>query len=267
MPRIQSPRPRRTGTQTVDRSFQILKEIAARNARGITMPEIAATLGLHRTTVHRMLQCLIRNGAVRQGSGTRQFFLGPLVAELTIAAQPQVDLRTLFAPAVSRVAEQTGDTTFLIQRSGNDAVCIDRRLGSYPIRTVVVEVGTRRPLGIGAGSLAILSALPEPDAERIARENARQLRLYDRSVDGLLKAARSARKAGYAAGPVYGVDGAMSMGVPVLDMHAVPVAGLSVAAIATRMTRSRQNTLLKVLRNEARQMTELLRETNIVEPG
>ena len=40
--------------------------------------------------------------------------------------------------------------------SGADAVCIDRRLGSYPVKTLTVEVGTKRPLGIGAGSLAIL---------------------------------------------------------------------------------------------------------------
>ena len=161
MPRIPAPRAKRTGTQTVDRSFQRLKEIAARNARGATLPQLAETFGLHRTTTHRMLQCLVRNSAVRHEASSKRFVLGPLAVELSIAARPQLDLRTLLAEAVSRVAEQTGDTTFLILRSGNDAVCIDRRLGSYPIETVVVEVGTRRPLGVGAGSLAILGTLPE----------------------------------------------------------------------------------------------------------
>jgi DNA-binding IclR family transcriptional regulator len=267
MPKIPAPRAKRTGTQTVDRSFQLLREVAARNARGTTLPELAETLGLNRTTVHRMLQCLVRNGAVRHDTSSRRFALGPLAIELSIAARPQLDLRTLFAEPVSRVAEQTGDTTFLILRSGNDAVCIDRRLGSYPIKTVVVEVGTRRPLGIGAGSLAILSALPETDMERIVRENARGLTSYNKSPDTLLRNAKTARKGGYATGPVHGVDGAIALGVPIFNARAVPVAGLSVAAITTRMTGSRQIALLKILRNEARQMTELLRDTNIIDHG
>ena len=267
MPTIPASRTKRTGTQTVDRSFQLLKEITAQNARGSTLTELAETLGLHRTTTHRMLLCLVRNGAIRHEADSKRFFLGPLAVELSIAARPQLDLRTLLAETVSRVAEQTGDTTFLILRSGNDAVCIDRRLGSYPIKTIVVEVGTRRPLGIGAGSLAILSALPETEMERIVHENARSLTVYDRTAEALLRNAKAAHKAGYTAGPVHGVDGAIALGVPIFDPHAVPVAGLSVAAITTRMTGSRQVTLLKVLRSEAQQMTELLRNTNIVDRG
>jgi DNA-binding IclR family transcriptional regulator len=267
MARGSSSRAKRTGTQTVDRSFQLLKEVAAQNAHGITLTELAGTLGLHRTTTHRLLQCLVRNGAIRHEAGSRRFFLGPLAVELSIAVRPQVDLRTLFAEAVSRVAEQTGDTTFLILRSGNDAVCIDRRLGSYPIKTVVVEVGTRRPLGIGAGSLAILSALPDTEMERVVRDNARRLKVYNKRPEALLKTVKAARKAGYTAGPVHGVDGAIALGVPVFDPGGVPVAGLSVAAISTRMTSSRQMTLLKILRSQALQMTGLLRDTNIVEHG
>jgi DNA-binding IclR family transcriptional regulator len=209
----------------------------------------------------------VRNGAIRHELSSKKFVLGPLALELSIAARPHFDLRTLFAEALSRVAEQTGDTTFLIMRSGNDAVCIDRRLGSYPIKTVVVEVGTRRPLGIGAGSLAILSALPDSEIERIIRENARRLASYDKSSDVLMKTARAARKAGYAAGPVHGVDGAIALGVPILDPQAVPVAGLSVAAITTRMTTSRQLALQRILRTHARRMAELLHQANIVDRG
>lgn len=267
MPRTTASRAKRTGTQTIDRSFQLLKEIAARNATGATLSELAEALGLHRTTTHRILKCLVRNGAIRLETSSRRFVLGPLVVELSVAARPQLDLRTLFAETVSHVAERTGDTTFLIMRSGNDAVCIDRRLGSYPIKTVVVEVGTRRPLGVGAGSLAILSALPQTETERIIRENAHRLSSFNKTPDALLKAAIAARKAGYASGPVQDVDEAIAMGVPIFDATAAPVAGLSVAAITTRMTRSRQITLLKILHTEVRKMAELLRAEYIVDRG
>ncbi|OGA51964.1 MAG: hypothetical protein A3G24_14560 [Betaproteobacteria bacterium RIFCSPLOWO2_12_FULL_62_13] len=267
MSRIRSLPTNRTGTQTVERSFQILKEIAAHNTRGATLPHLAEIFGLHRTTVHRLLQCLVRQGAIRRDAASRRFFLGPLAVELSIAVRPQLDLKAAFGAAVSRVAEQTGDTTFLIVRSGNDGVCIDRRLGSYPIKTIVVEVGTRRPLGIGAGSLAIFSALPDADMERIAYENAQRLSRYDRTPDSLLRSAKAARKAGYASAPVYGVEGATAVGVPILDPSGTPIAGLSVAAITKRMARPRQLALVQMFREEALKMTDLLRDTNVADHG
>jgi DNA-binding IclR family transcriptional regulator len=53
-----------------------------------------------------------------------------------------------------------------------------RHEGSFPIRTLVLDVGNRRPLGVGAGGLAILAAigdekqthreLPSNTGERVA---------------------------------------------------------------------------------------------------
>jgi DNA-binding IclR family transcriptional regulator len=46
------------------------------------------------------------------------------------------------------------DTVFLIIRSGNDCMCVDRIEDRYPIRALTIDGGVSRPLGIGAGSLA-----------------------------------------------------------------------------------------------------------------
>lgn len=261
MSRLHSSPAPRTGTQSVERSFRLLKEVASRHVQGASLPFLVAASRLHRTTAHRLLRCLVRQGALHHDDASGRFFLGPLLAELGTVLKPQPDLKARFGAAVARVAAETGDTTFLIARSGNDAVCLDRQFGSYPIKAIVVEIGTRRPLGIGAGSLAIFSALPDEESARIARENARRLADFGRRPESLLRSARAVRRLGYASGPVHGVDTAIAVGVPVLDPSGAPVAGLSVAAIASRMSRQRQQAVARRLRGEARRMTDLLRES------
>jgi hypothetical protein len=108
-----------------------------------------------------MLKCLTAENLVSQDPQSRRYYLGPLVFELGITAGPRFNIRDLCADALDRVAAETGDTAFLIIRSGDDSLCVDRREGAFPIKTFTVDVGVRRPLGVGAGSLAILTALPE----------------------------------------------------------------------------------------------------------
>ena len=92
-------------------------------------------------------------------------FSAPWCSSSGLTATPRFNLREICHPALARIADATGDTVFLTQRSGLDAVCLDRREGTFPIKTFTLEVGMRRPLGVGTGSLAILSALPEEDIQ------------------------------------------------------------------------------------------------------
>src|SRR5581483_8105304 len=110
-------------------------------------------------------------------------------------------LKDLLSSVLSRIADATGDTVFLQLRTGNESLCVDRRLGSYPVKTLVVDVGTHRPLGIGAGGLAILAASPAEEAERILRANAAQFPLYGTKTAEVLKAVRAARRLGHVAAP------------------------------------------------------------------
>ena len=156
---------RLTGTQSIKRALTLLREIAAHNRSGSRLLDLAMRTGLQRPTVHRMLKCLAAENMVQQDGDNHRYFLGPMVFELGLTAAPRFNLREICHPSLSRIAEATGDTVFLTQRSGLDSVCLDRREGTFPIKTFTLEIGMRRPLGVGTGSLAILSALPEDAVE------------------------------------------------------------------------------------------------------
>src|SRR5437879_12551013 len=56
--------------------------------------------------------------------------------------------------ALESLAECTGDT-----RSGNDAVCLSRVQGTYPIQTQVGQIGSQQPIGFNACGLTFLGCL------------------------------------------------------------------------------------------------------------
>jgi DNA-binding IclR family transcriptional regulator len=252
-----------TGTQSLERALGLLKDISEANTRGITLLGLVEKATLNRTTVYRLVTALQAQGAVTRDERTKRYFLGPLVLALGLAAQKRLDLKQMLSPAAARIAEKSGDTCFVILRSGNESICIDRHLGSYPIKALTVEVGTRRPLGIGAGSLAILSAMSEAEVEAVMRSNAEVLDRYGQSAGAMLKAMRTAQKSGYVSSPVLGLERVSAVGVALKDRTQDPIAALSIAAIAERMSAKRRLELLDLLRSEIKQLADTLGKVHI----
>jgi len=201
-------------------------------------------------------------GLVMQDSTTRCYLLGPLVFELGLAAAPQFNLPDIFRPSLARIADKTGDTVFLSARSGTDSVCLERKEGSFPIKTFTLEVGARRPLGAGAGGLALLMLLPDPVVDKIVRANASRFGSYNNlTVPLLLRALERSRKLGYALNDTHNTAGAITLGLPCINRYGDPIAAISIGAISSRMAEERQKELVSILRKEVRLIETAMRET------
>jgi DNA-binding IclR family transcriptional regulator len=159
---------------------------------------------------------------------------------------------------MSRIAEATGDTVFLTQRSGLDAVCLDRHEGTFPIKTFTLEIGMRRPLGVGTGSLAILSALPDEEVRDIVNANAPRLPEYGLTPATLVGQVKKAQKLGYAIREMPSLAGVRSLGHALHNQGGIAFAALSISAISSRMTEKRVGELAAMLKGEARMVEKQL---------
>lgn len=239
------------GTQSVQRAAMLLRVIASHNRLGLRVVDLCHLTGLRRPTVHRLLQCLAREGFVSRHGRTRSYHLGNLLYELGVTAAPAIRLEDICRPHIRALADATGDMVFLTLRSGLDAVCIDRQEGAFPIRTYTLEIGTRRPLGIGAGSLAILSAVPEEDMHRILELNRSRLPAYNGLTDKkLLRLVRQTRTRGFAVHDG-SVSGARAIGIALVNSNQEPFAAISVSAITSRMQESRWPEIVTLTKQQA----------------
>ena len=249
---------RLTGTQSIERALTLLREIAAHNRGGSRLLDLATRTALQRPTVHRMLKCLASENMVQQDPDTHRYFLGPMVFELGLTAAPRFNLREICHPALTRIAEATGDTVFLTHRSGLDSGCLDRREGAFPIKTFTLEIGMRRPLGVGTGSLAILSALPEEEIQRVVTANSGRLPEYGLNSGSLLAQVKRSQKLGYALREVPGLAGVRSVGQTLRNQSGIAFAALSVSTISSRMSEKRATEVAQLLKTESRQIERQL---------
>ena len=143
----------------------VLRALAAHAPAALR--DVSRAAGLNKVTTFRILNTLAGEGFVRRPAGTQLYDLGPEVAVLATSLASRINLRAAARPALLRLAALSGDTAMLSLRVGSEAVCLDLQTGSFPIQSNYLHPGTRRPLGVGAGALALLAALPAAEGDAI----------------------------------------------------------------------------------------------------
>lgn len=240
-----------SGVQSIRRATAVLRVLAQRTQSGARMVDITRATGLNHATAHRIVQGLIVEDLARQNSKTRRYHLGAFVYELGLLAEPRLALSEMAEEAVAFLAERTGDTAFAAVRAGSDALCIQRKTGSFPIKAFTIDVGIRTPLGVGSGGLAMLAALPEEEARSIMEYNAPRLANFgDLREAELSRLVRDARERGFAVNPARG-PGVVAIGVAVHNLDGGLAGSLSVAAIESRLPPTRVEEVARLLQTTA----------------
>lgn len=252
----------RKGAQSIQRAISLLRAVARHNEKGAALSKIAAEAGLHVATAHRMLSALVQEGLVTQDPISKLYYLGIELFLLGGAAQ-QFTIRNQLRSALERIAGETGDTVFLLIRSGNDVLCIDRVEGKFPIRTIMIDIGARRPLGIGAGSLALIAFLPDDQFQAILSANASRYAQYQNlTAEDIRKLAAISRKQGYVVSEGLFHEGVTSLGVPIFNRQKKVIAAITVSSISQRMDGKRCQEIVQMVRKVTRlEGTTSLRKT------
>jgi DNA-binding IclR family transcriptional regulator len=246
-----------SGTQSIERVVNMLRAVASRGRSGMRLGDVTAATGLPSSTCFRMLQRLEREGMVERQPVTRKYALGPLLYELGLLAGPRFHLAERCEGTLAALAERTQDTVYLSERRGLEAVCTARALGDFPIKALTLDVGIRRPLGVGAGGLAILCALPAAEADEIIESHAhRYPKLSTLNAERVRAAVVEGRERGFAylEAAVYPGTAAVGVAIPA----GVPMAAISVAAIASRLDTTRRPQIAAELLRHAQLLRRLL---------
>ncbi|KEP69301.1 IclR family transcriptional regulator [Thioclava sp. BHET1] len=230
------------GAQSVDRALSLLPLIGSSPQVGLGLGTIVEETGLSRPTARRLLLSLMRSGLIEQDPRSKAYRLGEEAFILGTLAAPRFGLVDIAAESVTRLADVTGDTAYLSMRRDTFSICMLKQDGNFPIRVQALQVGFRHPLGIGAGSLAILSALPDPEVEEILTQNTAIIEAeYPRSSIAILRdAVAQTRARGWSLNPGMVLANSWAVGHAVTLPDGRIGGALSVAAIDSRMTPDRQ---------------------------
>ncbi len=243
--------------KTVERVARILKGLSGGAITGWRLTDLASHVGLGKPTVHRLLSALIENGLAFQDPTTRRYHPGASLAMMG-AASTAISVATGAVQCLKRLAKATDDTVFVSIPEGPAAVCVGREVGGYPIKILTLDVGDRRPLGVGAASLALLAAMSDAEIDLSLDRNREWLASYPGFEPAALreKVAKT-RAQGFALNRGGIVPAMSALGVAVPGPSGGPIAAFSVAAVTDRIV-GRADSLVAQLREESATLQRLL---------
>jgi DNA-binding IclR family transcriptional regulator len=156
---------------SLERATHLLQLVAA-EAEGARLCDLARLARLPASTTHRLLSGLEELGLARRRPSDKRYRTGERFLTLCGAARRQWSVDEIARPVLGLLSRRCGATSYLSIVSGLDAACVLRVEGGSALRAVTLQEGTLRPLGIGAGSLALLAVLGDREVQRIVEANA-----------------------------------------------------------------------------------------------
>lgn len=238
------------GTQSIKRAISLIRKVAEMDESGVNLSRLASAVDLHPSTAYRILQLLLAENFVFHNPETKMYHLGIEIYRLGRSVYGNT-VRERFRSFIDKAAEFSEDTVFLLIRAYNEAICVDRLEGKYPIRTLTFDIGSRRLLGIGGGALAILSYLPEKEREAMININEPIYPRFNKmTAERVRMAVKETRLRGYAytQGNLY--SGANSVGVPVTDLKEDLHAAITVTAVAQRLGLERAREVANFIKSD-----------------
>lgn len=262
MPIVISAEKDLTGARAVDRALSLLSMVGRHAERGVALSTIVNESGLNKPTARRLLLALIRAGLVEQDEETRRYYLGEEAYVLGSLSSRRFGLLQMAQDGLARLSRRTADSSFLSVRRDTFALCLYREEGTWPVRTHALQAGFEHPLGIGAGSLAMLAALCDEEVENVIAANAGLIAANYPGItpESLRRDVALTRANGYALNPGLILPNSWGIGVAIRNPDGTLAGALSIAAIDSRMRPERQPELAELLRDEAKRI-----ETRIAE--
>ncbi|MGI8330461.1 IclR family transcriptional regulator [Actinomadura scrupuli] len=247
----------RERNSTADRALDILL-LFTDDRLVLSATEIAEELGVARSTTYRYIQSLGSSGFIEEAPGG--FRLGQRVFELARLARRGIGLSQLAVPIMRRLATETGEVVLLTRLSGHAIVCLEREEAPGSRIRISYERGQVLPPNAGASAFCILAWLAPKVLNEIL-DDAPFTRFTPATIvdsEPLKQRLKEIRELGYAVTHAELDDDVLGIGSPILGPDGTVTAGLSVAALAHRVSDERAETLISQVRAAAEEISGAL---------
>ena len=147
--------------QSIERVFDII-ELLSTQHDGVALTEIGRQLGLHKSTVYRLMTVLRDRGYIEKNASTGRYRLGPQFVELTSLYLNKVEIKTEAEPYLRTLSQLVNRTVFMAVRHGTEVVYIEKYEQFNSLRKYAI-IGRRKPLHCTSLGKALL--LDHSDAQ------------------------------------------------------------------------------------------------------
>ncbi len=225
--------------QSAERIFQVMEMLAENGEMGLM--EISAALGLHKSTVHRLLMSLVYMGYARQDEVSQKYMLSYKIVNMAGKILERMDVLQVAKPYLERLSDLSGEAVHLVQREGNQILYIYKIEAKVGTIRMVSHVGMIHPMYCSGVGKAIMATLPEREVKQIWNESVIEKKT-DKTItdyDEMLKVLEEVRTNGYALDDEENEKGVRCIAACLYGYQKEVKYAFSISGPTSRMTRER----------------------------
>ena len=242
--------------QTVVRAFKIL-DTFQNGKPELSLKDISEIAGLNKTVASRLLNTLVYLNLVVKSNTSKSYRLGPRLFEYGNRFADQLDVRKLALPYMSEIVTKTMDTAYLMIRSGDEALMLERVEGEALGSLVGTRVGGRLPLHVGAAPMVLLVDLDEEELVALVKRKGLPSLSPNtvENIGSLLERIKKIRENGYTIAVEDPTPGVVSLGAPVHNYDGKVVAGISIGLLYPRFQTCNQQLYIDLILQAAQNLS------------
>jgi DNA-binding IclR family transcriptional regulator len=225
-----------------------------RNGPEAGVTQVAAALGLPKSTASRVLKDMAAHGLLERDPATARYRVGMLLLEVGRhygAGQPLVEAADA---ALAGLTRRTGHATGISLLDGINVVVLRSRAGTRPLR-VVTPPGNRGPAWATSTGRCLLARLDDGEIAARFREFPRPpLPAAPRSLAALMERIRQVRAVGWEEAEEESMPGVGAVSVAIVDPRTDEALALYFAFSALHVDKRERRALAALLREVAAQL-------------
>lgn len=229
------------------------------SATDLSARELAAQLGVPKSTAQRLLQTLEEGQMAVQDPISKKYRLGPHTLTLGMAYRDRLDLRNVALPHMRWLRDATDETIGLSVAIGTTRMFVEEVQSQSELRAHS-ELGQPYPLWTGAPGRVLLADLPDPDLAAVLDQADEQAwsPVDPLTREGLVKELTQIRHRGHARASDETINGISAIAAPVREASGAVAGALSVSGPTARMSSATMDEIVPSALDAAAAITRAL---------
>lgn len=244
--------------QSLDRGLLIL-EAVGKSPEPVSLVQLAALLGIDRSSAFRLAKTLKRRGFLTNTSVGRDYVLGSSVWRLSRHYDWSKMMARVAHEPLKMLATETNETAHLAVREGRQALFIDHVTSSHVI-SISGQTGELVPLYCTSHGKALLIDFEERELADLF--SGKPLKAYTKntiqSIKALAAECRTFREKGFATDESEYLEGVRCLAAPIRDRDGEVIASIGISAPSARFPREREREFAQMVVSVAGQIGEMV---------
>lgn len=221
--------------QSITRAMTVAKVLANNtNEKGVSISELSKQCELPLSTMHRLLQAMIKHSMVEQDEQSKLYRLGVVWLEYGLKVYDTIDYVSKIRPELERLSREVEESVYLSKPISTEAMIVERIDNENNSIRIYDQLGLRIPMHIGAANKSMLAAMPRFQSESILSQllSLEKMQEFLQTLDPI-------SKQGYAISHSERTEGTSSIAVSIKDSLGQVIGAVSIGVVSFNLTEER----------------------------